>query len=137
MNSSLDDAGGGSARPLFTPHTAYRSSGVNTASPGFKARGGGAAASGDRGGVRIGTGVASTAGVGQYRLSMDNSPSFMSRSSANMSVAMSMGSDDDQMDGGGLGAGEEPGAEGGAVDDSLLEQSGVGGEESISDVLSP
>lgn len=41
-----------------------------------------------------GAGAVSPAGGG-YRLSMNNTPSFLSRSSVDMSVAMSLGSDDE------------------------------------------
>lgn len=126
-NASLD---GGRSRPLFTPHTAYgtglldnsmssrglRSGGAGTTS-GARNRGAG---SGARGG-QAGTG----SGAGRYRLSVGNSPSFMSRS--DMSMAMSMASDDESG-----GAGEGVGV-GGGLDESV----GRDGGDSIGDMLSP
>eukprot|EP00904_Undaria_pinnatifida_P003166 jgi/Undpi1/12850/HiC_scaffold_7.g02517.m1 len=112
--------GGRGGRPLFTPQSAYQRGGdfedpVNMGGGGGGGtgrgirRGGGASADGVGGGG-AGAGVRG-AGAGQYRLSVESSPPFVSRSSVDMSVAMSMGSDDDELSRQG---GREGGVGGGA-----------------------
>lgn len=142
---SLDDRRGG-GRPLFTPRAATADFSQHNSGSGVAASvAAGAGAGAARGSLRsrgsAGGGDGAGSGRGGYRL-MDSGggASLMARSPGNMSVAMSLGSEDSGDAGttpragggqggaaGGGGAGSPDGGDGGG--------SGAGG--SFSDILSP